>query len=332
MARPLRLEYPGALFHVTARGNARQNIFRDDKDREFFLEQLGTCVERFAWILTAYVLMGNHFHLLIQLTRETLSGGMKWLNGKYAQAFNRRHNRVGHLFQGRFNAPLIEKESYFLEVLRYVVLNPVRAEIVARPEDYIWSSHRAVLGAAPAPEWLAVDDALVQFAPDWKLARASYESFVNAAIGVEKNLWKDLVGQTYLGSDAWIDSVRERIALKPRADDHPVAQRDPAEPTMAEIVAAVAETFSIGEDRIRFGHGGIPRMIAAWIGSNEALLTHRQIAAGLRFRSAGHVTNLIRRCGREVDQNPVLQEGINRCVATMRRKNYRSKALTPSII
>ena len=152
MSRPLRLEFFGSLHHVTTRGNARQDIFRDDDDREFFLELLGSCVKRFDWILTAYVLMSNHFHLVTQLTSESLSRGMQWLNGKYAQAFNRRHRRVGHLLQGRPDMRLIEKETYFLKVLRYVVLNPVRADMVARPEHYIWSSHRAVLGYAPAPE------------------------------------------------------------------------------------------------------------------------------------------------------------------------------------
>jgi REP element-mobilizing transposase RayT len=124
MSRQVRLEYPGALFHVTSRGNARQNIFFDDDDRELYLELLGATVKKFGWILTAYVLMSNHVHLLIQLTANTMSLGMKWLNEKYAQRFNRRHDRVGHLFQGRPKAPLIEKDSYFLEVLRYVVLNP----------------------------------------------------------------------------------------------------------------------------------------------------------------------------------------------------------------
>src|SRR6266849_304423 len=144
MSRPLRLEYSGSLLHVTVRGNSRQDIFYDDADRHFFLELLGKCVTRFEWILYAHVLMSNHFHLVIQLTSETLSRGMHWLNFRYAQALNRRYQRIGHLYRGRFNASLIEKEAYFLEVLRYVVLNPVRAGIVTRPEDYAWSSHRAV--------------------------------------------------------------------------------------------------------------------------------------------------------------------------------------------
>ncbi len=325
MSRPLRLEYPGALFHVTSRGNGRQDIFRDDRDRQFFLDLLGAAVKRFAWIVTAYALMPNHFHLLIQLTLETLSKGLQWLNSKYAQAFNQRHDRVGHLFQGRFHAALVEKETYFLEVLRYVVLNPVRAGMVRRPEDYIWSSHRAVLGYVPAPEWLAVDDVLVQFGPQRDLARANYQSFVDSAIEVEKSPWADLVGQIYLGTDDWLERVRERIELKPRADDHPRQQRVVGRPPMATVIAVVAKTFSTDENCIRNRRGGIARMIAAWIACNEALVTYREIAAGLRLRSSGHVSDVVRRCDRELYRNPLLQEYVDRCVATIRRKNCEPK-------
>jgi REP element-mobilizing transposase RayT len=326
MSRPLRLEYPGSLWHVTVRGNGKQDIFRDDRDRRIFLKLLGACVNRFAWILPAYVLMSNHFHLVIELTCETLSRAMHWLNGTYSQAFNRRHDRIGHLFQGRFKSFLIEKEAYFLEVLRYVVLNPVRAGMVARPEDYVWSSHRAVIGDAPAPEWLAVDDVLAQFGWEREIARARYRHFVDAWIGVETCPWTDLVGQIYLGGEEWIERVRERVDLKPRADDHPRLQRVVAAPAMATIVAAVATTLSIDEDRVRHGRGGIPRMVAAWIGWHEALLPNRDIAAGLRIQSTGHVSGLIRRCDRELALNPVVQECIDRCVATIRRELGEPKA------
>ncbi len=325
MSRPLRLEYPGSLHHITARGNARQNIFRDDRDREFFLELLGACVKRFAWILTAYVLMPNHIHLVVQLTCETLSRGMQWLNGKYSQAFNRRHDRVGHLFQGRFNAFLIEKESYFLEVLRYVVLNPVRAGMVMRPEDYVWSSHRAVIGEAPAPEWLSVHDVLVQFGSEQELARAAYREFVDAAIGSVTTPWTDLVSQIYLGRDPWMEQVRERVDLRPRADDHPRVQRVVGGPTMATIVTAVASTLSYDENRVRYERGGTPRMIAAWIGCNEALLPNRDIAAGLRLRSSGYVSTLVERCDQQLRQNPRLRDCVDRCLATLRRYKCESK-------
>src|SRR5215213_10285052 len=142
MARPLRIDVPGALHHVTSRGNERRPIFRSNRDREAFLQLLAEAVKRFGWSVTAWVLMTNHFHLVIQTPEANLSRGMQWLNGSYADWFNRRHERSGHLFQGRFKSFLIDQETYFDEVLRYVVLNPVRANMVGGPEEYRWSSYR----------------------------------------------------------------------------------------------------------------------------------------------------------------------------------------------
>ena len=134
-----------------------------------------------------------------------------------------------------------------------MVLNPVRAGLVARPEDYVWSSHRAVIGDVPAPEWLAVDDVLAQFAPERELARARYRHFVDAAIGLDRTPWTDLVGQIYLGGETWLERVRDRVEVKPRADDYPGPQRVLCTPTMAAVVGAVADA-----DRPAVGgsHGG----------------------------------------------------------------------------
>ena len=152
MARPLRIEFAGALYHLTSRGNERRNIFRSDRDRKAFLVFLGLTARRFGWSVTAWVLMSNHFHLVVQTLEPNLSRGMHWLNGAYAGWFNRTYGRSGHLFQGRFKAFLIDKEAYFAEVLRYVVLNPVRATMVERPEAYKWSSYRATAGLEKGPE------------------------------------------------------------------------------------------------------------------------------------------------------------------------------------
>jgi len=157
MARPLRIEFPGAVYHITSRGNALQDIYVDDADREAFLDVLTRVVERFHWLCHAYCLMGNHYHLLVETLEPTLSRGMRQLNGVYTQRFNRRHGRAGHLFGGRFKAILVEREAYLLELCRYVVLNPVRAGLVRAAKDWPWSSYRATAGLAEAPPFLTVD-------------------------------------------------------------------------------------------------------------------------------------------------------------------------------
>jgi len=146
MTRPLRLEYEGAIYHVTSRGNAQEDVFLKDSDRTRFLEILGDVVARYGWICHAYCLMNNHYHLLIETPRANLSRGMQFLNGVYTQWFDRQHERVGHLFQGRFKAILVEKESHLLELTRYIVLNPVRAKMVRGVRDRPWSSYRGTSG------------------------------------------------------------------------------------------------------------------------------------------------------------------------------------------
>jgi len=139
MARPLRLEFAGALYHVTSRGDRREDIYLDDDDRAAWLAVIGDVCARFNWIVHAYCQMTNHYHLLVETVDGNLSKGMRQLNGVYTQRFNRRHGMVGHLFQGRYKAILIQKDTYLLELTRYVVLNPLRARIVSRLEDWLLS-------------------------------------------------------------------------------------------------------------------------------------------------------------------------------------------------
>jgi len=168
MARPLRLEFAGALNHVTARGNERRAIFlgNADDDRASFLAILARTCERFNWICHAYCLMTNHYHLLIETLDPNLSKGMRQLNGVYSQHINRTHGRVGHLFQGRFKGILVDKDSYLLELARYVVLNPVRAGMVRSPGEWPWSSYLATVGMEEAPPFLATDWLLRTFGDD----------------------------------------------------------------------------------------------------------------------------------------------------------------------
>ncbi len=322
MSRQLRLEFPGSLWHITHRGNERRPIFADDNDRARFIELLGKAAERFRWIVTTYALMPNHYHFVVELTADhTLSRGIQWLDGGYAQAFNWRHDRVGHLYQGRFRAILVNQESHALEVLRYVVLNPVRGNIVPRPEAYEWSSHRAVLGLAAAPKWLAVDRVLAQFSERRDVARRRYASFVDEGIGSTRCPWDELIADTFLGPESWAEELRGRIESKPRDAEIPAGQRMPGNPTMGRVIAAVAHGFGIDEERIRRGRGGYPRMAAAWLAWNDANLRRDEIAAALRLRSGGRVTQLVGACETHLRTNVSLQTCLDKCIATLRRKN-----------
>jgi REP element-mobilizing transposase RayT len=318
MARPLRIEFAGALYHLTSRGNERRNIFRSDRDRKMFLAFLGIAAKRFGWSVTAWVLMSNHFHLVIQTVEPNLSRGMQWLNGAYAGWFNRRHGRCGHLFQGRFKAFLIDKENYFAQVLRYVVFNPVRANMVERPEQYKWSSYRATGGLDVAPEWFDLAGALQLFGAQQAEAQPAYREFVLEKIGGEDRLWDKLVNQLYLGGEEWLKKMRRRVETKPRSTDHPRIQRAVGRPRMYQVIDAVAKVAGVTADLIRAARGGTLRRLSAWIGWHEGLITLRSIAASLRMRSEGHISNLIRRCEHEFGKEPTLLRWLDGALATLR--------------
>ena len=175
-----------------------------------FLATLAWVVKRVRWRCHAYCLMNNHVHLLIETPQPNLSRGMRQLNGVYTQRFNRRHRKVGHLFQGRFKAILVEKDGYLLELARYIVLNPVRAKIVKTPERYPWSSYRPMLGVAPVPPALAIEWVLEQFARTRATARRRYAKFVHDGIGVP-GPWDEIKGQVLLGSEAFIERLAPQL-------------------------------------------------------------------------------------------------------------------------
>jgi len=199
MARPLRIEFEGAVYHVTSRGNAREDIFLSDTDREMFLKTLAYVGDRFGWICHAYCLMGNHYHLMIETPQANLSRGMRQLNGIYTQRFNREHHRVGHVFQGRFKSILVEKDAYLLELSRYIVRNPVAAGMVNDVAAWPWSSYRATAGDISAPGFLRVDWLLSQFGESRAKAQAEYTSFVHH--DDMDSPWDGLNGPDVLGSD-----------------------------------------------------------------------------------------------------------------------------------
>lgn len=306
MARSIRIEYPGALYHVTSRGNERRPIFHDDEDRNAFLRFLGEAATRFGWNVSAWVLMTNHFHLVIQTPNADLSRGMHWINGSYAGWFNRRHERWGHFFGGRFKAFVIEKESYFKEVIRYVVLNPVRAKIVARPEEYVWSSYRATAGLDSTPSWFDAEAALVPFAEDRSVAETFYREFVDQKVNAPDCLWRKLVNGIYLGTEEWTKKVRRVLEKKRRSTEHPKKQRAVGRPAMKDIVRAVARVDATKNSDFGPDHRRKLRRLIAWLGWNEGVLRLRDIASSVGLRSLGYVSDQIRRCKRELAADPKL--------------------------
>ncbi len=281
MSRPLRLEFAGAVWHVMARGNDRQEIFGGDADREAFLEVLGRVVAATRWRVHAYVLMPNHYHLLAETPEPNLSRGMRQLNGVYTQRVNLRHERTGHVFQGRFKGILVERDRHLLELCRYVVLNPVRARLVAAPGDWPWSSFRATAGLAPAPAWLETEWTLDQFASSRGSRGQTFRAFVAEGAASGYSPWDQVEGQLYLGSPAF----RARLAgSRPDLADAPEvprAQRAIARPSLDAIVAEVGRELGVDPVRLRNRSASIARMACSWLGRNEADLPLGEIAPAL---------------------------------------------------
>lgn len=203
MTRPLRIEFAGALYHVTSRGNRREEIYLDDKDREGYLELLGEVCERYNWTVHAYCLMTNHYHVLVETPDANLSKGMRQLNGVYTVRFNRRHGRDGHVFQGRYKAVIVQKDSHLLELSRYVVLNPVRAGMVNEAGAYRWSSYRAMVGDGSISPWLDADWLLAQFGTTKEEAIVRYAQFVSDGVGVSSP-WEGLQHHVFLGDEGFV--------------------------------------------------------------------------------------------------------------------------------
>ncbi len=248
MARPLRIQFEDAVYHITSRGNAGQGIFLDDQDRRVLLATLGEVVERCGWICHAYCLMSNHYHLLIETPSPNLARGMQLLNGVYTQRFNRHHKRFGHVLQGRYKAILVEKESHLLELARYVVLNPVRARMVRSPRDWPWSSYRATAGELQAPDFLHVGWILAQFDARPRRAEHAYRDFVKQGRGV--SVWEAVRGGSLLGSEKFVKDMRARLVEIPQDPNVLRRERHAARPSLRELFAQT-ESRSDRDRRIR---------------------------------------------------------------------------------
>jgi REP-associated tyrosine transposase len=326
MTRPLRLDHAGAIWHVTSRGNERHEIFHDDEDRRRFLAILGRVVERFRWRVHAYVLMGNHYHLLIETPEPTLSRGMHHLNGIYTQGFNRRHARVGHLLQGRFKAILVEKEAHLLELARYVVLNPVRAGITTTAGQWKWSNYRATAGLGPASDWLEVEWTLEQFPPH-REAQRRYRAFVAEGKGSDYAPWEELVSQIYLGGEGFRRRAREMVSVGTRSNQIPRLQRLPARPRLADIVAATSREFGVEESELRCRRHTPARLAVAYLARHEAALklTEFAPALGVQDWAASHLATSAERLAQQARRFRQSLDRIQRSLAKLTDSQTRPR-------
>jgi len=312
MARPLRVEFAGAAYHVTARGNERRIIFRDDKDRQRFLETLGEACERFGLVVHAYCLMPNHYHLLAQTPRANLSRAIGWLQTTYCIRYNRRHHRCGHLVQGRFKAHLIEADAYARQLVRYVHLNPVRPRDRRKPipsdrraylEKYLWSSHRAYAGTAgkDQPPWLCTDW-LSYWGDSRRAAMKAYTSDVDGCFGEPiANPLADLRGGLVLGGDALWEKVRKLLSGQRGHEALHWKKRDDAEITAKKAAALIAgepdqrvrtwARLRLGGERL----SDLARELGYADGSGVHQVARRLEAAAARDRSLHNQLNRLRK-------------------------------------
>ena len=263
MSRPLRIEFPGAVHHVTSRGDRREPIFRDDGDREMFLDILAHTLERLDAQVLAYCLMGNHYHLVLHTRQANLSRLMRQLNGVYTQDFNRRHGLVGHLFQGRFKAILVDRDAYLLTLCRYVERNPVAARLVPHAGAWEWSSYRAHVGEAPTPVWLDTDGLhgyLLGRAPetarDRQSAARQYAALVEQRAQEDSTLWQEgLRQQIFLGDEQFATRMLAQVN-PPRRAARDVPRKQRIASRSLDDWLAQAETRAQGM-RLAYREGGL---------------------------------------------------------------------------
>ncbi len=297
MARPLRLEYPGAVYHVMARGHERSAIFRDADDRAKFLALVAEIVQEEKWLVHGYCLLGNHYHLMIETPAGELSRGMRALNGDYARWFNWQHDRRGHVFEGRFRAVLVQKESHLLELHRYIVLNPVRARLARRAGDWRWSSYRATAGLERAPGWLETDWTLAQFARSRSAAREDFQRFVDMGKVAGREV-TEMEAAPYLGDADFRKRIQDRIDARGIDDEIPLRYRRASEAVQVEeIRKRVAREWRVSAEALARRRGGDEKKAAIYLARKLTHLSGREIGAlfGVQAARVSHIVAGIER-------------------------------------
>jgi REP element-mobilizing transposase RayT len=304
VARPLRIEFAGALYHLTGRGNARQAVFLDQKDYAKFVQLLADSIERYDVSLHAYVLMGNHYHLMAQTEKANLGQWMHWLSTTYTIYFNRRHRRVGHLFQGRYKSILVEAEGYLLTLSRYLHLNPVRGRVIGRGNPaqrrkrlrgWVWSSYPAYSGLGKAPPWLTQELVLDEMGGRVGQRSIRYRRFVEEGLLREiENPLEAVVWQAVLGREHFVQRLRDRVASGKEDREVPALRQLRRAREVQHILAAVAKAYGRSkEELLRPGTKGnearAVAMVLIWDGCGMKLREIGELFGGTGYTAVAQM-------------------------------------------
>jgi REP element-mobilizing transposase RayT len=307
MARPLRIEYPGAFYHVISRTIGRESMFKNYRDKEKFLEYLERISERFSIIIHTYCLMSTHYHLLIETSESNLSKSIQWLNVSYAIYFNKKQNRSGHLFQGRFKAILIDADVYLKQLSRYIHLNPVKAKVAASAGQYRWSSYPAFTGKQAPPIFLETDWLLSNFGNSKKAAQKNYKEFVEKVnIKTLENPSKHLTGGVILGDTDFVNWIKNTF-LSERKDDKEIPQLRQLKPriSLETVVEQVSKKFNCEvEDILQKGRKqNKAREIAIYLARDLSGLSGKELGKYFGGVSGALITIMYNRIANESAKN-----------------------------
>ena len=307
MARPLRVDYPGAFYHVINRGNNQEDIFKNDRDKEKFLGYLEKASERFSIIIHTYCLMSNHYHLLVETPEPNLSATMQWINVSYATYFNRKRDRHGHLFQGRFKSILIDADVYLKHLSRYIHLNPVRAKMTSIPSEYLWSSYPFFIGKQKSPKFLKTEWLLSNFGRNKKEAKRNYKDFVEGGdIKGMENPSRHVTEGFILGDTDFVNWVKETFLSK-RHDEKEIPQLKKLKPKISPglVVQAVCKEFDCREERIitKGRKKNKAREVAIYLARDISGLSGRDLGDYFGGVSGALITIMYNRITQEVARN-----------------------------
>lgn len=313
MSRPLRIEYPGAWYHVMNRGRRSEKIFFTDADRDAFIKVLQEASEFWNFRISAYCLMSNHYHLLVQTPDSNLSRGMRHINGVYTQRFNRRHKKEGQLFRGRYKAVLVDDDRHLLEVLRYIHRNPLRAGIVKTLSDYSWSSHQGYMSWAKKWAWLHKNDLLAMLTTTRKRQRSAYVDFVSKGEPEEIERFYSLKNlPSILGSNLFKESIREKFSDLVNQPEIPEAKV--LAPDAEKVIQAVCDFWRVSKEEMlvsRRGDANLPRDVSMYLVRRLCRMTLPCVGREFGVRNYSTVSSVVQRVKARVESDKRLTKELN---------------------